>query len=208
VDKGDNEKKLRGKAHGRKKESGGCDSIPNRVDINERPSVVEEKARLGDWEAGLLREQGQEDVILVLVDRKSQFTLMTKPRSREPDDVAVGILSCFLRCQSKIVHTITFDSSEEFARHDLVTRYFGASCYFAARGCPWERGLNEHTKGLVRQFFPKGSDLSSLRECDLRPVEDLLNGRPRRALEFKTPQDVYNKPPSNGEIANVISRFC
>lgn len=167
----------------------GC--IPNRVDIKERPKIVDKKSRLGDWEGDTIIGTKQQGVILSLVERKSKFTLLVKMDGKFAAQVPELIKRAFNKLPTKIQHhTITFDNGKEFASHELITKAIKASCYFATPYHSWERGLNEHTNGLVRQYCPKGSDLNTYSEEYLQYVENDLNNRPRKVLGYRTPREI------------------
>jgi IS30 family transposase len=164
--------------------------IPNRVDIEERPQIVNEKIRLGDFELDTIVGAHHKGAIVSIVDRCSKFSMLeliphaTKEVVRE---AIIKRLSPF----RKDVHTLTFDNGKEFADHEKISRALNASSYFAKPYHSWERGLNEHTNGLVRQYFPKHTDFTILTSEQVRDVEKRLNSRPRRILNFETPQERF-----------------
>jgi len=183
----------RGKKYNRRgAKTAGRGCIPNRVDIQERPKIVESKSRMGDWEGDTIIGAGQQGVILSLVDRKSKFTLLAKMEGKYAGQVPDLIKQCFKRLPTKVTsHTITFDNGKEFSRHQSITKKTGLRCYFATPYHSWERGLNEHTNGLVRQYCPKGSNLTHYADEDIQYVEDQLNNRPRKVLGYQTPREVF-----------------
>lgn len=175
---------------GEKTAGRGC--IPNRVDIQQRPQIVEAKGRLGDWEGDTIIGAQHQGVILSLVDRKSKFTLLTFMQGKYAEQVPGLIKQCFKRLPKKIKgHTITFDNGKEFSRHEEITKKTKLRCYFATPYHSWERGLNEHTNGLVRQYCPKKSNLTHYSDGDLMYIENQLNDRPRKVLEYRTPREVF-----------------
>ena len=182
----------RGKKYNRRgAKTAGRGCIPNRVDIEKRPKIVERKMRMGDWEGDTIIGAKQQGVILSLVDRKSKFTLLAKMEGKYASQVPGLIKKCFSRLPKKITgHSITFDNGKEFAKHEQITNQTGLRCYFATPYHSWERGLNEHTNGLVRQYCPKGSNLNDYLEEDIQYVEDNLNSRPRKVLGYRTPKEV------------------
>lgn len=139
----------------------GC--IPNRVDIKERPEIVNTKSRVGDWEGDTIIGAKHQGAILSYVDRKSKFTILAKLSEKTANEVASKTTKRFSRIKS-FVHTITYDNGKEFSSHLLISKRLEANCYFATPYHSWERGLNEHTNGLVRQYIPKSSDLSIVTE--------------------------------------------
>ena len=167
----------------------GC--IPNRVAIQERPKIVEKKCRLGDWEGDTIIGAKQQGVILSLVDRKSKYTLLAKMDGKYADQVPGLIEECLKRLPRKISqHSITFDNGKEFSQHEQITKKTKLRCYFATPYHSWERGLNEHTNGLVRQYCPKGTNLNDYSGNDVQYAEDQLNNRPRKVLDYRTPREV------------------
>ena len=176
-------------SRGAKMAGRGC--IPNRVDIQQRPKIVESKSRTGDWEGDTIIGAKQQGVILSLVDRKTKFTLLGKMKGKYAAQVPDLIKKCFKRLPKKVTgHSITFDNGKEFSKHEEITKKTGLRCYFATPYHSWERGLNEHTNGLVRQYCPKKSNLTMYSDEDIQYVEDQLNNRPRKVLGYRTPKEV------------------
>lgn len=173
---------------GSSKAGRGC--IPNRVDITERPPIVEKKQRFGDWEADTIIGAQHKGAIVSLVDRKSKFTFLFGLPNKCAALVTAAIISCLKELPQKMKRTITYDNGKEFSSHEKIAKALGVKCYFATPYCSWERGLNEHTNGLVRQYFPKGSDLSTIPSDEIQFVEDQLNDRPRKVLGYRTPREV------------------
>ena len=183
----------RGKKYNRRgAKTAGRGCIPNRVDIEKRPKVVEKKCRLGDWEGDTIIGAKQQGVILSLVDRKSKLTILAKMDGKHADQVPDLIKERLKRLPKRIAgHSITFDNGKEFSKHERITKLTGLRCYFATPYHSWERGLNEHTNGLVRQYCPKESNLSKYTDEEIQFVEDALNNRPRKVLGYRTPNEVY-----------------
>jgi len=183
----------RGKKYNRRgAKTAGRGCIPNRVDIQERPKIVEKKCRLGDWEGDTIIGARQQGVVLSLVDRKSKLTILAKMDGKHADQVPGLIKSRLQRLPKRVPgHSITFDNGKEFSKHERITKLTGLRCYFATPYHSWERGLNEHTNGLVRQYFPKGSNLAKYTDEEIQFVEDALNNRPRKVLGYRTPNEVY-----------------
>jgi IS30 family transposase len=183
----------RGKKYNRRgAKTAGRGCIPNRVDIQHRPKIVERKSRIGDWEGDTIIGAKQQGVILSLVDRKSKFTLLAKMEGKYAKQVPGLIKKCFKRLPRTVTgHSITFDNGKEFSKHEEITKKTGLPCYFATPYHSWERGLNEHTNGLVRQYCPKGSNLTDYSDEDIQYVEDELNSRPRKVLGYRTPREAF-----------------
>jgi IS30 family transposase len=164
--------------------------LPNRVSIEERPEVVEQRERLGDWEIDTLVGKGHQGALVSLVERKSRYTLLQPVTQRLANlvaDATILLLHPFV----DLVHTITGDNGKEFAEHVRIAETLKTNFYFAHPYSAWERGTNENTNGLVRQYFPKKTDFSKVTLPDIKIAVDRLNHRPRKCLDFKTPFEVF-----------------
>ncbi len=164
--------------------------IPDAVSIELRPAIVDERGRLGDWEADLVLGQQGTGAIVTLAERKSRIYLTKKVFSKDSHEVSNAIIS-LLREYKDVCHTITFDNGGEFSQHKAIAKALEAECYFAHPYASYERGLNENTNGLLRQFIPKGTDLRTVSEEDLQRYQGALNSRPRKCLEFRQPSVVF-----------------
>jgi len=158
--------------------------IPNRTSIDEHPRVVTERSRLGDWEADTIIGKGKKGAIVTLVDRKSRFLRMGLVSKRTKEAVKEMIISLLAGFP---VHTITCDNGKEFTGHEDIANALGARIYFAHPYSSWERGTNENTNGLIRQYIPKSTDFSALGKADILFAENRLNMRPRKCLSFNSP---------------------
>ena len=182
----------------RRKRYGGRDrrgKIPNRVSIENRPAVVDQRKRIGDWEADTIIGKGRRQAIVTVVERMSRFTVLEKIEqctAAATEEAIVQLLQPFhLRTL-----TITCDNGKEFANHQEIAHRLQADVYFAHPYASWERGTNENTNGLIRQYFPKGSDFSNITTDRISFVKERLNNRPRKCLDFKTPAVVFSQPLS------------
>lgn len=164
--------------------------IPNRTSIDERPAVVERRERLGDWEADTIIGKGRKEVLVSLVDRRSRLTRLAKAPRRGAKEVECAMFSLLAPLADR-VHTITSDNGSEFARHAPLSTSLNALFFFAHPYASWERGLNENTNGLIRQYFPKSRDFLTITDDEIQTVMDKLNNRPRKSLGFKTPNEVF-----------------
>ena len=183
----------RGKRRNRRGRNGaGRGVIPGRVDISERPAIVEEKVRVGDWEVDTIVGARHSGAIVSMVDRASKFTFLHPVDRKTAAEVSAAIIDC-LGPVSDLALTITADNGREFAGHAEVSRALGADFCFARPYHSWERGLNEHTNGLVRDWFPKSTDFRKVDPADVQWVQDALNDRPRRVLGVRKPRDVFNE---------------
>jgi IS30 family transposase len=179
--------KLRKKRYGSPDRRG---QIKGRVSIDERPSVVNERSRIGDWEADTVIGKQGCAVLVTLVERKTRFSVIGKALNRTAQEVTAVILRCLEPLASK-VETLTYDNGKEFASHQDIAKELDAPGYFAHPYHSWERGLNENTNGLIRQYFPKGLDLSDIADAEIQAVMDKINNRPRNCLGFKTPNQLF-----------------
>ncbi len=166
--------------------------LPERRSIDERPAVVDRKGRVGDWEADTIIGQHHQQAIVSLVERKSKFVRLAKVARNTAELVAHALTT---QLASLTVKTITSDNGREFARHQDIAAHLSADFYFAHPYSAWERGVNENTNGLVRQYFPKKSEFSKITDKQLNQVVERLNNRPRKTLGYKTPNEVFFKLP-------------
>jgi IS30 family transposase len=182
----------RGKRYNRRgAQHAGRDVIPHRFDIAERPAIVDRKAWLGDWEGDTIVGAQHNEAVLTHVERNSLFTTISKlPR---PAAQAAHRATVHRRTPFRDhVHTITDDNGKEFAGHRETAHLLRAQVFFATPYHAWERGVNENTNGLIRDFFPKGTDCPTIHPATVAKVERLLNRRPRKSLSFQTPNEVFH----------------
>jgi IS30 family transposase len=167
--------------------------------IDQRPEVIEQRLRLGDFEGDTVLGPAGTGGLATLVDRKSRFTIVVKIHSKNADHVHEKIKERLRELDEERRHSITFDNGTEFARCHRLDKHLGMELYFADPGCPYQRGTNENTNGLIRQYFPKGTDFRDISHYEVRHVEKLLNDRPRACLDFRTPAEVFfeKTPPSD-----------
>jgi transposase, IS30 family len=159
--------------------------IPNRTSIEQRPQIVAAKRRLGDW----ARHQG---AILSMTERKSKLIRLRKLDGKTARELRQESIKLLLPLKAR-VHTITLDNGKEFCEHQAIATALQARIYFAHPYASWERGLNENSNGLIRQYFPKKYDFTSITNAQLRHVEEQLNNRPRKSLGYRTPNEVFFK---------------
>ena len=192
---GDLYKNLRHKAKKYTKRSGkhaGRGLIPHRKDITERPPEAANKARFGDFELDTIVGAGRKGAIVSIVDRATKYTYLRFVPRATAQHVQKALCDSLDRLGKKnMVHTLTSDNGKEFACHERVAGTLGGAFYFATPYHSWERGLNEHTNGLVRQYFPKGTDFTRLSKKDVAQVAHKLNHRPRKILNFETPAEAF-----------------
>jgi len=164
--------------------------IKDRVSIEERPAIVNNKERIGDWELDTIIGTNHQGVLVAAVERKSKFSCIEYVPSKNANLVAQAVIDRLLPFTGR-VFTITVDNGKEFAFHKTITEKLGATIYFAHPYRSWERGLNENTNGLIRQYFPKKHDFKTITKNDVVAVENRLNNRPRKMLNFKKPQEIF-----------------
>lgn len=166
--------------------------IPNRTSIEERPASVEQRERIGDWEADTIIGKGRRSAIVTLVERTSRFTLLEKIERRTAAATEAAIVRLLQPYHLQAL-TITFDNGKEFAHHQQIASQLEVATYFAHPYSPWERGTNENTNGLIRQYIPKDSDFTKVTREYIAFVKERLNHRPRKCLGFKTPKMVFSQ---------------
>ena len=169
-----------------------CTGIPNRVDIDQRPEVANQRQRVGDWEADTIIGKHHKGVIVTLDERKSKLRLAAPLPSKKADPVADAIQS-LLQPFKPYVNTITFDNGKEFTGHEAVANALDCDTYFAKPYHSWERGQNENANGLLRQYFPKTMELIGVTTQQVIEAVHKLNSRPRKCLNFRTPYEAFEQ---------------
>ena len=164
------------------------------MDIDQRPRIVDAKSRLGDWEVDTVIGAKHKGALVTAIDRASKFTVIEAVPNKTSEAVTKA-LTHRLGAFADRVLTLTADNGKEFAGHQEITASLKAPVYFATPYHSWERGLNEHTNGLIRQYLPKTRSFLDLDPAEVDKIERLLNNRPRKILGFKTPQEVFSTPP-------------
>jgi len=166
--------------------------------IKNRPEVIERRLRLGDFEGDTVLGPPGTGGLATLVDRKSRLTIIVKIQSKDADHVHEKLKQRLTELDDEHRRSITFDNGTEFARCHRLEKHLNMSLYFADPGCPFQRGTNENTNGLIRQYFPKGTDFRNITHHEVRQAERSLNNRPRKCLGFRTPAEVFfeKNPPA------------
>ena len=167
------------------------EALGNRKSIEDRPSIINNKIRFGDWEGDLIVGRGQSGYLMTLVDRKSKYTLIEHSLTKTSKSICRQVVKAIKRIPKQFRHSITFDNGSEFAQHKKMEARTGCDVYFAHPYSSWERGLNENTNGLIRQYFPKKHDFSGITKEEVIFVEKALNNRPRKTLNFRTPNELF-----------------
>ena len=164
--------------------------LVNQISIDKRPAIVNRKTRIGDWEVDTVIGKGHRQALVTLSERKSMYTLIAQVKRRTASAVRQAIVRLLSNMKAS-VHTITSDNGKEFAEHEVIAQQLNAGFYFAHPYASWERGLNENINGLIRQYFPKKMDSSTITQKQLNLVMKKLNHRPRKTLNSKTPHEVF-----------------
>jgi len=189
----------KGKTYKRgKSEMRGC--IKNRMDIDQRPACVDAKSRYGDWEGDTIIGKNHQQAVLVLTERKSKYTLTAKLAKNTANEAKNAMIKLLLPMQN-LVHTITVDNGKEFAKHADVARDLGAQIFFTKPYSSWQKGLVEHTNGLIREYIPKGSCFKHLTQQKLNEIQNKLNNRPRYVLNFLKPNEIMKTLNHNSKNA-------
>ena len=164
--------------------------INDRVSIHERPSIVDARTRIGDWEADTIIGQHHKQAIVTLVERKTGLLKMKRVDNKTAQQVSEAMIE-LLKPVRLQVKTITSDNGKEFAQHKKVKQKLFSSFFFADAYASWQRGTNENTNGLIREYLPKGCDFRQVSDDEMQDIENKLNNRPRKRLGFKTPMQAF-----------------
>lgn len=192
---GDLWRSLRCQKKKRKRYASGRDrrgQIPNRRSIHERPAEVETRQTVGHWEGDTIIGAGHQGAIVSIIERKSGLAVLAKVAHKTAAAVSQAIIDR-LKPYAARVSTLTYDNGKEFADHARIDAELGSTGYFADPFASWQRGTNENTNGLVRQYIPKKRPLSTITDEELKMIEDKLNFRPRKRLGFRTPYQVFHE---------------
>lgn len=168
-------------------------NIEDMLSIEERPREVEGRIIPGHWEGDLIVGKNNRSALGTLVERTTRTTILIPVKSKSANDVAKAFAKEVKKLPQQMKLSMTYDQGREMAQHKLFTNITGMKVYFAHPRSPWERGTNENTNGLIRQFFPKGTDFNKVSRYAVKKAQDLLNGRPRQALGFMKPYEVFNQ---------------
>ena len=180
-------RKRKSKGIGRKERK---TKIPNRVPIEERPISADNRSRYGHWESDSLVSRKSVAALNSLVERKSRYAMLSRMGQKTAEQTRDAILARLKHMPPKVRRTLTFDNGTENARHEEITEGIGAKCFFARPYASWQRGTIENVNGLVRRYFPKGTDFGKITDAQVAWVESRINNRPRKCLGYKTPAEV------------------
>ena len=168
--------------------------IADMLSIEERPAEVADRSVPGHWEGDLILGKYKRSALGTLVERTTRYTILV-PLGNQKDAVSVrkAYAQAFKTIPDELRKTLTYDQGKEMSEHQQFTIDTGMQVFFAHPASPWERGTNENTNGLIRQYFPKGTDFAQVSEDEIKKVQRKLNNRPRKALNFYKPDEVFNK---------------
>jgi len=166
--------------------------IVDAVSISERPATVQDRALPGHWEGDLLFGSANSQ-IATLLERQSRYLMLVKVASKDTETVVSALIKHAHKLPQELYKSLTWDRGKEMADHKRFTLATDIKVYFCDPQNPWQRGSNENTNGLLRQYFPKGTDISSYSQAKLSAVARQLNERPRKTLGFQTPADIFNQ---------------
>lgn len=167
--------------------------------IHERPTHVEQRLQSGHWESDTMVGSTGSAALVTSVERKSRFVRLRRVASRQARPVACALLAK-LAPLADLVRSLTFDRGSEFAEYALIESALGAKTYFADPYCAWQRGSNENTNGLIRQYIPRSRDMATLTDAEVDRIERKLNNRPRKTLGFRTPSEVLLGTQQRGAL--------
>lgn len=167
--------------------------IQDFISIEERPAEVADRTVPGHWEGDLLSGHSNGSALGTLVERTTRMTFLVPLKRKDAMSVRKAFARQFQTVPNGLKRTLTYDHGQEMAQHKLFTKNTRIQVYFAHPHSPWERGTNENTNSLIRQFFPKGTDFSKVPKKAIKKAQDMLNDRPRKTLKFYTPHETFNK---------------
>ena len=188
-------RRRQGKNQTRKDEQRG--SIPDMISIEERPKAVADRTIPGHWEGDIILGKYKRSALGTIVERTTRTVILVPLVNKDAESVRKAFAREMKKLPSQMKLSLTYDQGKEMSQHKLFTKDTKIQVYFAHPGSPWERGTNENTNGLIRQFFPKGTDFTQISRQRIKRVQDLLNGRPRKSLNYQKPYEVFNELITN-----------
>lgn len=166
--------------------------IPEMISIEERPKEVEDRIIPGHWEGDLIMGKWKRSALGTIVERTTRTVILVPLVNKDAESVRKSFAREMKKLPAQMKLSLTYDQGKEMTEHKLFTKDTQIKVYFAHPGSPWERGTNENTNGLIRQFFPKGTEFDKVSRREIKHVQDLLNGRPRKTLGYQKPYEVFN----------------
>ncbi len=167
--------------------------LEDMVSIDDRPPEIDQRRIPGHWEGDILVGRNRQSAMGSLVERYTRFTILVPLKSKHASEVSRSFARELNKLPAHTRLSMTYDQGRGMAQHKLLSKAANIKVYFAHKGCPWERGTNENTNGLVRQFFPKGTDFRLIPRKEINKVQDLLNGRPRKILGWHSPYEAFSQ---------------
>lgn len=165
--------------------------IADMLSIEERPAEVANRTVPGHWEGDLILGKYKKTALGTLVERTTRYTMLIRLKTKDAQSVRIAYAQALTKLPSHLARSLTYDQGKEMSQHKAFTLSTGMTVYFAHPASPWERGTNENTNGLIRQYFPKGTAFDEVTPQRIRMVQDRLNGRPRRVLNYLTPNEAF-----------------
>lgn len=175
--------------------------IPDIISISERPEEAKNRIVPGHWEGDLIMGKNRNSALGSLVERTTRLTLLVPLKTKDAFSVRKAFAKSFKRIPKQFVKTLTYDRGSEMSEHKLFNKETKIKVYFADPHSPWQRGTNENTNGLIRQYFPKGTDFNDVSLAPIREAERRLNSRPRKVLNFYTPSERFYELITKQKIA-------
>jgi transposase, IS30 family len=175
--------------------------LEDMLSIEERPKDVADRIIPGHWEGDLIVGKNNRSALGTLVERTTRTTILIPIKNRQAETVAKAFAKEVKKLPQQMKLSMTYDQGREMAQHKLFTNITGVKVFFAHPRSPWERGTNENTNGLIRQYFPKGTDFTKVSRYEVKRAQHQLNGRPRKTLNFRTPYEVFNELINSGAVA-------
>lgn len=194
---------LRQGSEGRRRRKRNTDQrgkIPNMISIRERPKEVATRTVPGHWESDLIVGKENKSAIGTLVERTTRTTILVPLKQKDAETVRKEFAKVVKKLPKEMCKSLTHDRGTEMHQHELFTKDTKVQVYFADPHSPWQRGTNENTNGLIRQFFPKGTDFTKVTKKELKQVQDMLNERPRETLDWKTPKEFFAQLLVSGAV--------
>ena len=165
--------------------------IPNRIGIENRPQIADLKTEIGHWESDTVIGCNHTGVVVTHVDKASKYLLAGLAKNKTMEEINRVTMRLFEPVEAAFRKTITFDNGREFSGHEKLSERLQIKTFFANPYHSWERGLNEHTNGLIREFYPKSTNFKIIKEEHFQKVVNLINHRPRKSLDYRTPYEVF-----------------
>jgi len=182
------QKQKRRRRKGRNQKRGG---IPNRIGIEHRPQIADLKTEIGHWESDTVIGKNHTGMVVTHVDKASKYLLAGLAKNKTMEEINRVTLKLFEPVKPDFRKTMTFDNGREFCGHEKLSESLKLETFFATPYHSWERGLNEHTNGLIREFYPKSTNFKIVKEEDFQKAVDFINHRPRKSLDYRTPYEVF-----------------